>query len=192
MQESISHHFQNLHSWSQFYFLSWPVRCPRGIQKNRHVKVFNLLLNHSWQFLLIAVGIFIIVYALGKFIPDPFKFLIDLMKILVGEFTKKERIPAERMDALIVLGFLITTLLCAVCEFVPSVYKQLVGSDVPSGKTETQSYFLPCLIFFFITAILSPVWIYILQREQRLLRRAENALATTEQGQPEENSDNPS
>lgn len=138
------------------------------------------LVDHPAQCLLIAISIAIVVYAVGKFLPDPLKFVTELTKILVHEFTGKEKIPAERIDMLILIILFLLTLVSLVLERAPSIVKQILGRDLESPDESNHYITFTCLIFLFVCALTSPVCIYLIRREQRIRHQIKSVLDENE------------
>lgn len=136
--------------------------------------MIDKLLAHPWQFLIVALGIGVILYSMGKFVPHPLKFLLDLVRIFVKEFDPRhDGLPVERINALIMCAFLVLCLLALFLENSPSAVRQALGVDDGSGISGLT---ILCLLLFVLSAVLSPAWIWHVRREGEAVRRARELL----------------
>ncbi len=137
------------------------------------------LLDHAFQFLLVAAGISIILYSASKFTPYPLSFVLRLVRIIISEFDPKsdQRFPIERINAAIFCVFLVVFLLCLfVCE-TPSGLSQAVG-----GETVANVHILTivALILLALTAFISPAWVWRLRQEEAADQKARDLFSHLE------------
>ena len=129
----------------------------------------RFLIEHSCEFFLVALGLGIILYCAGKFIPPPLKFISDMVKTLIKEFKNyKQNISIEKINVIMMILFFILSLLTGLCELGPSAFKQALGFD-EAEHTNAQC-FIACLIALLISTVVSPLWILIIKREQHLIK----------------------
>lgn len=129
------------------------------------------LIQHAVEFLLICVGIGIILFCASKFIPHPLKLIGEIVYTLIHEISRSEsRMSAEKINFLMIIGYIMLTLLASLFELGPSAFRQALGFD-SSGET-THRYSIACLCAMTISTFVSPTWILIMKREERLGRKA--------------------
>lgn len=136
--------------------------------------MIDKLLNHPLEFLLVAVGIGIILYCAGKFVTHPLRFITELVRILLGEFDPKgDRLPVERINAVIIAIFFVLAVLSLIFEQSPSGVSQAVGAQSSSSVPWVT---ILCLVLLALAAFLSPTWILLLHKEQATNRDARRLL----------------
>lgn len=136
--------------------------------------MIDILLKNSWQFLLVACGIGIILYSVGKFAQYPFQFITDLVKIFIGEFDlKKEHSSLERMNAAMVILFFILSILSLIIECSPAALEQCIGN----AKSKFPYISFTLILMLFISFIISPTWVRSLTNEKKIITKAREYLS---------------
>ena len=151
----------------------------------------SYILEHSLDFLFVSIGIALVLFSAGKFVPQPLSFLKEITEILIYEFIpKRGKMPIERINVGIILIFFILALLCALLEIAPSALQQSIGKI---GQQETFPYcFLSCLLLLLVSCIVSPTFIWLSRREYgasveaqkmlKVLAKSEEAQTTAKTG----------
>lgn len=143
--------------------------------------MLDKLLAHPFAFVCICVGIAIILYSAKKCCPHPFDFVKEIVKILLKEFSgsNKERTALERIDAIIICILFVLVIIFFFFETSASVIDQYFGSAAPYSMPVLTSVTLAVL---FLAFFISPTWVYLLNRQNRVDRIAKEA-AKQQQGQ---------
>ena len=142
--------------------------------------MLDKLLAHPCAFVCICVGIAIILHSAKKCCPHPFDFIKDIVKLLLKEFrgSNNERTALERIDVIIICILFVLVIIFFFFETSASVIEKYFGSAAPYSMPVLT---IGTLALLFITCFISPTWVYLLNRQNRVDRIAKEA-AKQQQG----------
>ena len=125
--------------------------------------------DKPWQFVLICAGVALLLKVSAPYAPQLFRFLIALVKILIGEFlphTKKDAIA--KINRLLIVIFGLIVLLAEIYTLLPSAIDQAVGATNQVARTDSLT--ASSRFHLLIVAIASPVFI-LLDRHERSIKQ---------------------